>query len=231
MSRRCVFIVGVTPLAGAIGIAQQPLAARRSIRSAHTMTVRLSAVPIGSATLSRSSGRVKVSLSVLGLTPGSMHNVDLGNGRCARIGTSLGVVTAAASGQVHRSFETSRAFGRGEILTVRLGTPRDSDGAASSSEPVACATVPGPVTSEVTLVWGASLSPANLRAVSQSLPMMERQRPLLCGSQQAASHPAPSMRRTSIRAAAKSRAPSYLRCRISLLTRAARSRVPQSSQT
>ena len=66
-------------------------------------------MPSGTATVTPSNGGATVAFNMIGLTPGSAHTVDVQSGTCPSVafgtsGSSLGVVTADASGQLRRAF-------------------------------------------------------------------------------------------------------------------------------
>ena len=131
-----------------------------------TSTAKLAAAPSGTATITPSNTGAKVAFNMISLTPSSQHSVDVAPGKCPKVvsttaGTSLGVVGADASGQLHASVQAALPQGAKEAVTVRLGTPAAaaSDSSAPPGEPIACVTVPKHLTSATT---------ATVHSVSQS---------------------------------------------------------------
>ncbi|MFL5864218.1 MAG: amidohydrolase family protein [Solirubrobacteraceae bacterium] len=134
--------------------------------SSTSSSLRLAAMPRGTATVTSGNRGATVRFNMFGLTPSSTHAVDVQRGTCRRSafgtpGASVGVVSADASGQLHGSVRTSRTRRRSEILTIRLGTPAQAatDSSASPNEPIACVTLPRRLRGQVTLA---------MRSVSQS---------------------------------------------------------------
>ena len=115
-----------------------------------TISSSLSAMPSGTATISPlTPGRYAVRLNAVGLTPGSVHAVDVGPGQCtimmrasSRAG-SLGSVTANAVGQLRATLRGVRRGGSlPRSLLIRLGDATTMQAGVDPMQPIACATLP-----------------------------------------------------------------------------------------
>lgn len=122
--------------------------------------VKLAAAPSGTATVTPGSSGDQVAFDMIGLTPSSSHSVDVTPGACpsvvsGTVGTSLGTVTADASGQLHAGVQATPSQSGPEAVTIRLGTAAAAanDSSAPPDEPIACVTVrkhlAGPTTVKV----------------------------------------------------------------------------------
>lgn len=159
----------------------------------------LGAMPSGSVTLHRtSSGNLAISMSALGLTPGSAHTVALSTGRCNATsgGSAVRRVQADASGQLQSGFQVSRRqSANAASVSLLLGTPASSGGGVNPDRPIACANIPQSLKGNVqlalrsTLGWGSQLSGSftvTYDAAAQSLTVDVSARGFVPGSSHAA---------------------------------------------
>jgi hypothetical protein len=121
----------------------------------------LGSMPAGSVTVHRAhGGGLAVALDVLGVTPGSAHQVGLSTSPCnaAAGGSGVRVVQAAASGELRASFQVAKRKSRNAVsVSLLLGTPGSRGGGVNPNRPIMCANIPQPLRGSPRLALRSSL--------------------------------------------------------------------------
>ncbi len=183
-------VVAVAPILAGLAFATTSMA---------SVPTPLGSMPSGSVTVHRTQGGgLALALDVLGLTPGSKHEVALSTGRCNAVagGSAVHAVQAQGTGELQASFQVSRhQSANAGSVSLLLGTPTSSGGGQNPNRPVACVNIPTPLQGSVQLAlrsmlgWGSQLAGSftvTYDAAAQSLTVDVSARGFVPGSSHAA---------------------------------------------